>query len=421
MQPSHEPKTISAASTPRVSVIIPCYNHAQYLKEAIQSVLSQTYKDFEIIVVDDGSTDSTRNVAARFGNCVRYIWQENQGLSAARNAGIRAANGELIGLLDADDLYEPDFLSIAISALAAHPEANGLYCVCQTVDIANNLLPEQIGTVVAPDQLYATLLQGGFFPPLCMFVYKYCYEQAGMFDRTFQGCADWDMWLRISKRYTIIGTDRLLARYRIVPTSMSSDPVHMLNDQLAVLQKHFGDEIVQASEWTKTRREVYGRVYLRTGTDYFRQSSEDQARKYLREAFKICPELFENLDVYYELAYSTQPRGFRGDVQTLNIKRMARLLEDTLKAFFDDSEISAKLAAYKSLTFANAYLVLGLLSYRAGEFGYARRFLTSSLVTHPRNGFNTRLLSILAKAMLPVSLVRYLKNRRQTMATSRND
>jgi glycosyltransferase involved in cell wall biosynthesis len=79
--------------TPQVSVIIPAYNQAQYLKDAIQSVLSQTYQDFEIIVIDDGSTDNTPLIVSQFGNCLRYIRQDNQGLGGARNTGIRAAEG----------------------------------------------------------------------------------------------------------------------------------------------------------------------------------------------------------------------------------------------------------------------------------------------------------------------------------------
>jgi glycosyltransferase involved in cell wall biosynthesis len=97
-------------ATPRVSVVIPNYNHTRFITGAIQSVLNQTYRSFEVIVVDDGSTDNSREVVASFGSQVRYIWQENQGLAGARNTGIRAARGQLIGLLDADDQWLPDFL-----------------------------------------------------------------------------------------------------------------------------------------------------------------------------------------------------------------------------------------------------------------------------------------------------------------------
>src|SRR6476661_4776701 len=101
-------KMVNQLPRPLVSILIPNFNHAPYLGDAIGSVLAQSYDNVEVIVIDDGSTDASRAVAARFGNRIRYIWQENRGLSAARNRGIRAATGEYIGLLDADDLYEPD-------------------------------------------------------------------------------------------------------------------------------------------------------------------------------------------------------------------------------------------------------------------------------------------------------------------------
>ncbi|HEX9077055.1 MAG TPA: glycosyltransferase family A protein, partial [Anaerolineae bacterium] len=95
----------------RVSVVIPSYNHARYLRDAIRSVIAQTYRDFEIIIVDDGSSDDTPQVVAGFGNAVRYIRQENRGLAGARNTGVRAARGAFIGLLDADDIWMPEYLA----------------------------------------------------------------------------------------------------------------------------------------------------------------------------------------------------------------------------------------------------------------------------------------------------------------------
>ncbi len=106
---------------PLVSIIIPNFNHGPFIADAIRCVLNQDYRSFEIIVVDDGSTDNSREVVAEFGEQVHYIWQENQGLSAARNTGIQAAKGAYIALLDADDMYEPNFLSTLMKALQEDP------------------------------------------------------------------------------------------------------------------------------------------------------------------------------------------------------------------------------------------------------------------------------------------------------------
>ncbi len=114
---------------PDVSVIIPCYNHAHYLSYALESVLAQTYNDWEAIVVDDGSTDNTAEVTAQFNDPrIRYIYQNNQGLSSARNTGIYASLAGAIALLDADDVWEADYLEKMLPTLESNPEAAAVYC-----------------------------------------------------------------------------------------------------------------------------------------------------------------------------------------------------------------------------------------------------------------------------------------------------
>ena len=107
---------------PRVSVIIPSYNCARYLGRAIDSACEQTYMDYEIVLVDDGSTDDTKDVAMQYGQKVTYLYQQNQGLSAARNQGISKASGELLAYLDADDMWYPEKLERQVAFLDAHPE-----------------------------------------------------------------------------------------------------------------------------------------------------------------------------------------------------------------------------------------------------------------------------------------------------------
>ena len=105
-----------------VSVIIPTYNRAKYITSAIDSVLSQTYNNIEIIVVDDGSNDSTREVLYRYGNKIRYVYQENLGVSAARNRGIELSKGEWIAFLDSDDVWFPKKLSVQMEHISERPE-----------------------------------------------------------------------------------------------------------------------------------------------------------------------------------------------------------------------------------------------------------------------------------------------------------
>ena len=385
---------------PLVSVIIPTYNHAPYLGEAIQSVLRQTYENYEIIVVDDGSTDNTREVVAKFGEKIRYIQQDNQGLSAARNTGIRAAKGELIGLLDADDLYEPEFMETLVPILESDSEIDGVYCSARTVDIENNPLPQLIGRGLPPNQFRNSLLRGGFFPPLCMFARKYCYEELGLFDLSFQGCADWDIWLRMSTRYHIVGIDRTLTRYRIEPNSMSHDIGHMLDDRTRVLQKYFADDPDDQFQWTHQHKQAFGYNYLRTSIEFLQAENQGKADQYLRQAFDIYPELASDFDVFYRLGLGGQPMGYRGNFSSLDLDKNAYILMAMLDALMDDPKIAFQLKDYRKTAYANAFLALGLLNYGAQRFDEARRLLLRAIAIEPGFAFKQNNLPTLAKSLI---------------------
>ena len=112
---------------PKVSVIIPTYQYDSFIGEAIDSVLAQTYKDYELIVVDDGSIDRTREIISKYGSNINYIYQENKGLAAARNTGIRATKGEYLSFLDADDAWLPNKLEVEVEFLDTHPVVGMVY------------------------------------------------------------------------------------------------------------------------------------------------------------------------------------------------------------------------------------------------------------------------------------------------------
>lgn len=400
--------------SPRVSVVMPTYNQAHLISKSIQSVLNQTYQDFELIVVIDGSPDNTREIVAQFDYPVRVIWQENQGLPGARNTGIRAARGEIIALLDGDDLYEPDFLSVLISLLDSYPKADAVYGVAQFVDENNNLLPQRTGGAVPPERLYDQLLRGNFMTPMCMVAYKRCYEQVGFFDTSLQK-GEWDMWLQFAHRFTVISTDRVLARYRVLPQSMSAaNPVPMLQANLAVLQKHFGNgSLANVSAWTLPQRQAYGRCHIATAVEYLQSQDEEQAYPYLREAFKVAPELLAEFDVFYELGCANQVRGFRGDFSLLDVSSNAQVLLRLLAKLFGDPEMAVQIEKYRGVGYANTYFVLGTLYYGARQFGQARRFLARAVLTKPGFGLKRQLVITLLKSLLGVKLIDHFKSLRQ--------
>jgi glycosyltransferase involved in cell wall biosynthesis len=406
---SDRSKLNSQQEIPLVSVIIPSYNHAHLVGEAIKSVLEQDYQHYEIILVDDGSTDNTCEVVAQFGFKVRYIYQPNQGLSAARNSGLYAARGELVGFLDADDLYEPNFISTLISILEANPQADAVHCACRFVDRFNNPLPQIAGKVVTAEHLFSTMLKGNFLTPVCMFAYKYCYEETGGFDRAFQGVADWDMWLRISKSFTVIATEQVLARYRVTPYSMSTDIESMLEDRLNVLAKHVGTKPSARSSLSNEELESYSRVYLRAAVEYLQTGDQGQAYKCFYQALHLYPPLVEQLDIFYELAWGCTPRGYRGDFSALDLTHNAQVLVSMLDEMFSNKQLPFELKQYRKRSYANAYLVLSQLSYGKGEYQKARKHWLRGVRRNFQAVFLQPYLLIFIKTIIGVNIINYIK------------
>ena len=348
---------------PLVSVIIPNYNHARFLGDAIRSVLDQDYKNVEIIVVDDGSTDNSRDIAGQFGEQIHYIYQTNAGLSAARNTGIRVSNGSLIGVLDADDMYEPGYLSTLVAELQSNLDADGIYCGYQFVDQENNLLPQIEARPVASELLYEVLLDGNFFVPESIFLHRHVYEKVGLFDEALRACEDWDVWLRVTKKFKIIHSHEILTRHRILAGSMSTDPLRMLTARLTVLSKHVGEEPTE-SGLSITHR-AYGRAYLGSCVEYIQYGDGDRAYECFQKLTKVYPILLTEVDTFYQLGCGAQPKGSMGDLSSLNVKESSLPLLAMMKKLFADSGISREMKGTERSVYSTMYFSLCLLAYGA--------------------------------------------------------
>lgn len=187
-------------SSPKTSVIIPCYNYASYLKECVQNVLANRLKkeELEIIIIDDGSTDDTADVATSFGPHVRYLYQPNSGLSAARNTGMAAASGNYLLFLDADDMLASNTIQSQAAVLDAHPEAD--IVVCQTRE-ALSMAPEAplapIGFwLLFRDALPVHLCHLNIAPPHAFMIRRDRALAIGTFDTSLRACEDYDFWFR---------------------------------------------------------------------------------------------------------------------------------------------------------------------------------------------------------------------------------
>lgn len=186
-----------------ISVIIPTFNRKETLGRAVESVLCQTYSDIELIVVDDGSTDDSQALVKESYCGIKYIYQKNQGVSAARNVGISHANGEWIAFLDSDDEWLPNKLEKQMGLLNSQPD----YLVCHTEEI-------WIRNGVRVNQMKKHKKHGGWiFPyclPLCLMspssivIHRRVFNEVGLFDESLFACEDYDLWLRITARYPVL-------------------------------------------------------------------------------------------------------------------------------------------------------------------------------------------------------------------------
>ncbi len=200
-------QTVSTgAARPLVSVIIPTYNRAAMLVEAVDSVLAQTYRPFELIVVDDGSTDDTADRLKRYADRLTVVRQANQGVSAARNRGIGRAAGALIALLDSDDLWLPEKLAVQVAFFNRHPDA----LICQTEEIwirnGRRVNPKRYHQKPSGD-IFAPSLELCLVSPSAVMFKKTLFDAVGGFDETLPACEDYDLWLRIGCRYPVYRLD----------------------------------------------------------------------------------------------------------------------------------------------------------------------------------------------------------------------
>ena len=225
-----------------VSIVIPTYQCGQFLSQAIESVLAQTYKNYEIIIVDDGSTDNTQEVLSRYSHLenIKFVTQSNQGPAAARNRGIKLSSGEYIAFLDADDLWLPTKLEKQIIFLEQHPLTDMVYCDAYIFSgnfpwkkTLFNMSPPASGNV------FERLFLLNFIPILTVVLRRNIFNTSGFFDESIIGPEDYDLWLRICKSKTITFIQEPLAKYRVSAGQITKQRISMIENEIKVKEKAF--------------------------------------------------------------------------------------------------------------------------------------------------------------------------------------
>lgn len=228
----------------RVAIIIPTHNHAHLIGGTIESALAQTYPDIDIIVVDDGSTDTTREVVASFGDRVRYLWQPaSGGPGSPRNLGARSTTAEFLTFLDSDDLVMPNKTEVQMQYLAAHPECDLVFGDCAYMEIDGREIPGS--TTFTEDQWngdasLGRLIESNVITVVAPLVRRTAFERVGGF-HTSMHQEDYDLWLRIAATGTIAGTRNIVAKVRLGPFRRSSDRLSTIRGDVEMFERFKSD------------------------------------------------------------------------------------------------------------------------------------------------------------------------------------
>lgn len=274
--------------TPLVSAIIPAYNAERYLAAAILSVLAQTYPRMEIVVVDDGSTDHTADIAASFGTAVRYIRQPNQGVSVARNRGMTEARGEYLAFLDADDEWLPRKIEVQVARLEARPSAAASFTGKVYVDERRGIETVEM-LHLEPDMVGSLLLVSGFVgPPSALLVRRDTLLELGGFDTHLSQSADQDLWIRLAEVGPLDVVDEALVRYRLHEKNMSRNVRLLEADTMRWLARFF-EVPAHRERYGSQRGRIYGRHLMILAGSYLHAGALPQSVRCLAAAIGDHP------------------------------------------------------------------------------------------------------------------------------------
>lgn len=271
-----------------VSVVIPTYNRAELLKQAVQNVLDQTYQDFEIIVVDDASSSGEAEKIIKSFNDkrMRYVrHSENKGAAAARNTGIKISNSRYIAFKDDDDVWHTEYLKKTMAAFeTATPETGVVYAKLARIESGQEKYIPWEAIIKREGSLYQVLLQRNFIGTTNAVFKKECFDKAGMFDENLRALEDWECWIRISKYFEFRYIDELLGKSYVQVHGVSSNKKNYINAVIYILKKHFED--------IKKDKKLLSSYYAYIGLFLFRIGDRSRGMPYFFKSLTAAPLLF---------------------------------------------------------------------------------------------------------------------------------
>jgi glycosyltransferase involved in cell wall biosynthesis len=275
---------------PLFSVVIPTYNRAAKVVRALESVLAQTWKDYDVWVVDDGSTDQTAEALAPYLDRIHYRQIPNSGAAGARNQGIQESRGSYIALLDSDDTWRPTKLEAFAGAIQAHPEAGLLYSSIEVVDEAGQWLRVNQARAMQ-GSAYLPLLMGNFLAASSCVIRRACLEGTAPFDPAMAPCEDWDLWLRIARGCPIEFVPGALTRFEYTAADkITSNTAAWLEAHDRVVAKAFR---LDPSLTPQVRQAVLAQTAVTKGRICLEAGDERQALSWFNQAAALRPTLLK--------------------------------------------------------------------------------------------------------------------------------
>lgn len=273
---------------PLLSIIIPTYNQGRFIAETIQSALTQTHTPLEVIVVDDGSTDSTREALQPFMNRIAYIHQKNRGPAVARNVGFLASRGEYLLFLDGDDRILPEKCARHIALMEEHPEQGVSYSSWQQISEDGQRVFGEVYPGYEGDVLKPLLLRRFFIFPSAAVVRRGCLRKVGLFDERFRWADDADLWMRLALAgYRFGYLPEALLQYRLQDRSLTAQVnPRQVQDWLAVHNKFFSMPGLPP-DILALEAESLAVLHFETAGRYFRSGSFEAGAEHLRSG--VCP------------------------------------------------------------------------------------------------------------------------------------
>ncbi len=394
----------------RVSVIIPTYNRRDYVQEAIDSVMAQTFTDYEVIVVDDGSDDGTGEILRkRYGNRIRYEWQRNQGESVARNHGIALAQGDFVAFLDSDDLWLSENAAMQVQSLEINADAVMGCAQAWLVDADGRVVEDSPwgDDLSMADFTFEQLVLGNHVICSTAFVRRDALDQTGGFDPKIRYGEDWDLWLRLTSFGSIRFLSQPLAcirRHNTAQTSFCNAYAtdRILEDHLRIVTRALA--LTSTEHRTKLHDQALARCYGRAAVLDYASGRTDTGQDRLNRAIRLDKAVWADTDTFTDLLryrlLGTLPSGTEGMALTIAILG---------KALLDLPLVLTPSYRKRCRLVSEALVDRCYVAYRAADWAAVRYGVRSAVLHTPKLLLNRGFVSLAIESLIGSDRVSWLR------------